>query len=117
MSKHKIIRAAILVAVLITSITGGTAVAQAADQYRAFTTEIATAETAYQQAADSLEQTVAEIPDNELLHVELKATAESALAEEPVHYELDPNLKQVLSVFNITPEYPIWKDQQEELHA
>ena len=117
MSKRKIIRAAILIAALITSITCGTAVAQAADQYRTFTTEIATAETAYQQAADSLEQTVAEIPDNELLHAELKATAESALAEEPIHYELDPNLKQVLSVFNITPEYPIWKDQQDELHA
>lgn len=117
MSKRKIIRAAILIAALITSIIGGTVVVQAADQYSAFTTEIATAETAYQQAADSLEQTVAAIPDDELLHAELKATAESALAEEPVHYELDPNLKQVLSVFNITPEYPIWQDQQEELHA
>ena len=117
MSKRKIIRAAILIAALITSITGVTVVAQATNQYSAFTTEIATAETAYQQAADNLRETVAAIPDNELLHAELKATAESALAEEPVHYELDPNLKQVLSVFNITPEYPIWQDQQQELHA
>lgn len=117
MSKRKIILTAAAFAAIV-SITSGTIVAHAAtNQYNQFVTEIATAETAYQQMTDSLEQTVAAIPDNELLHAELKATAESALAEEPVHYELDPNLKQVLGAFNITPEYPIWQDQQQELHA
>lgn len=117
MSKRKIIRTAILVAALITSITGGTAVAQAADQYSTFTTEIATAETAYQQAADHLKETIQTIPDAELINADLKSTASQELNEQPASYELDPNLEKALSLVGITPEYPIWHDQQQELHT
>ena len=117
MSKRKIIRAAILVAALITSITCGTAVAQAADQYSAFTTEIATAETAYQQAADHLTETIQTIPDDELINADLKNAASQELNEQPASYELDPNLEKVLNLVGITPEYPIWSDQQQELHT
>ena len=117
MSKRKIIRATILIAALITSITCGTAVAQAADQYSAFTTEIATAETAYQQAADHLTKTIQTIPDDELLNTDLKSTASQELNEQPASYKLDPNLEKALSLVGITPEYPIWHDQQQELHT
>lgn len=117
MSKRKIIHAAILIAALITSIAGGTVVAQAADQYSAFTTEIATAETAYQQAADHLKETIQAIPDGELINADLKSTASQELNEQPASYELDPNLEKVLSLVGITPEYPIWNDQQQELHT
>ena len=117
MSKRKIIRAAILIAALITSITGVTVVAQAADQYSAFTTEIATAETAYQQAADHLTKTIQAIPDGELINIDLKNAASQELNEQPANYELDPNLEKALNLVGITPEYPIWSDQQQELHT
>lgn len=96
MSKRKIIRAAILIAALITSITCGTAVAQ---------------------DADHLKETIQTIPDAELINTDLKNAASQELNEQPASYELDPNLEKALSLVGITPEYPIWSDQQQELHT
>ena len=115
MLKRKTLLAIVSVVILMFIMTGATVAYAEANQYHNFVSTISTAEAAYQEAANELEETIQNIPDNTLIHTNLKTTAEQVLTEQPQEYKLNPYLEKVLQAIRITPEYPLWQDQQLEL--